>query len=94
MTVKRLKILFLKGFALSTFIFLVVLCGARGIGRSFKDLGNIFAFLAKYFLSNYYPAKILSLIVFISLIVTLVLSILFMFNKNKKHRTQEMKYSA
>ena len=84
MTVKRLKILFLKGFALSTFIFLVVLCGARGIGRSFKDLGNIFSFLAKYFLSNYYPAKILSLIVFITLIVTLVLSIVFMFNKKKK----------
>ena len=45
----------------------------------------------KYFLSNYYPAKILSLIVFIVLIVTLVLSIVFMFNKNKLEQFLQLK---
>lgn len=84
MTVKRLKNLFLKGFALSTFVFLVVLCGSRGIGRALKDLGNIFAFIMKYFVSNFYPAKILSIIVFLGFLVTLVCAIIFIFNKKKK----------
>ncbi|MGN1296063.1 MAG: hypothetical protein ACI4U5_06600 [Bacilli bacterium] len=84
MTVKRLKNLFLKGFILSTFIFLVVLCGSRGFERLFKDLGDIFVFLTKYFVSNFYPAKILSIIVFAGFIITLILAIVFIFNKKKK----------